>query len=230
MRFETDMRSATRSCIGIGFTVLACLGAGAHSGEAQTVRIEGFFPRQLPRGQSTVISVAVPSRDQVQAAEISPAAGVKVSGITRGENIQGTLTWSEFTVDVAPDAAPGDRTLVLLMPMGRTAPATITIPNHVPGISDLRLLAAPSNQSPIELQFAAVDASGDLGELPHVWFTIGCGRDRFPGVVYGRANGPVVRAAVPGPLAKGQCDLRVRVTDSGGIESNTLTTTVDFTK
>lgn len=224
------MYSGTRWYGAIAFIVLVCVGPGVHSSEAQTVRIEGLFPRQLPRGQSTVISVAVPSRDGVQSAEITPAAGVKVSGVTRGENIQGTLTWSEITIDVAPDAAPGDRTLVLLMPMGRTAPATITIPNHVPAISALRLLAAPTNQSPLELQFAAVDASGDLGESPYVWFTIGCGRDRFPGVVYGKANGPVVRAAVPGPLAKGQCDLRVRVTDSVGIESNTLTTTVDFTK
>ena len=219
---------ATRSCIGIGFAFLAFFGPGVHTTEAQLLKIEGFFPRQLPRGQSTVISVAVPSRDAVQGAEISPAAGVTISGITRGQNIQGTLTWSEITIEVAADAAPGDRTLVLLMPMGRTAPATITIPNHVPGISALRLVAAPSNQSPLELQVAAVDASGDLGESPYVWFTISCGRNRFPGVVYGRANGQVVRAGIPRPVAKGRCDLRVRVTDAGGIESNTLTTTVDF--
>ena len=228
MRFETDMCSATRSCIGIGFLFLTCLGPGVRSSEAQTVRIDSFFPRQLPRGQSTVISVAVPSRDAVQAAEIAPAAGVKVSGIKPGQNIQGTLTWSEITIDVAPDAAPGDRTLVLLMPMGRTAPATITIPTHVPGISALRLLTTPSSQSPLELQFAAADPSGDLGESPYVWFTIACGRNRFPGVVYGKANGPLVRTAVPLTLARGQCNLQLRLTDSGGIESNTLTTTVDF--
>lgn len=208
---------------------LACLGPGVHSSEAQAVRIDSFFPRQLPRGQSTVISVAVPSRDAVQAAEISPATGVKVSAVKPGQNIQGTLTWSEITIDVAPDAAPGDRTLVLLMPMGRTAPATITIPTHVPSISALRLLTSPSSQSPLELQLAAVDPSGDLGESPYVWFTMACGRNRFPGVVYGKANGPVVRADIPLTLAKGQCDLQVRLTDSGGIESNTLTTTVSLT-
>jgi hypothetical protein len=233
------MYSRTRSCIGIGFTVAACIGPGVHSSEAQQVRIEGFFPRQLPRGQSTVISVAIPSRDQVQAAEISPAAGVKVSGITPGQNIQGTLTWSELTIDVATDATPGDRTLVLLMPMGRTTPATITIPSHVPRISELRILSAPSTQSALELQFAAVDASADLGDSPYVWFTMGCGGQHFPGVVYGTVGAPdkgsrVVRASVPNPstragtLASGQCDLEVRVTDSGGIESNTLRTTVDF--
>lgn len=223
MPFETDMSFATRSCMGIGFAFLACFGPGVHTSEAQTARIEGFFPRQLPRGQSTVVSVAVPSRDTVQAAEISPAAGVKVSGITRGQNIQGALTWAEVTIEVAADAAPGDRALVLLLPMGRTAPATITIPTHAPSISALRLVAAPANQSPLELQFTAADASGDLGESPYVWFTMSCGRDRFAGVVYGKANGPAVRASIPRALAKGQCDLRMRVTDSGGIESNTLT-------
>ena len=232
---------AFRGKVGIGLTFLACLGPGVHSGEAQQVRIESFFPRQAPRGQSTVINVAVPSRDAINAVEISPAADVTVSGIRRGQNIQGTLTWSEITIDVATNAAPGDRTLVLLMPMGRTAPATITIPSHVPRISDLRILSAPSNQSPLELQFVAVDPSADLAGSPYVWFTIGCAGGRFPGVVYGKANAPdngrsVVSASVPNrstpaggrTQGNGKCDLEVRVTDSGGIESNTLTTTVDF--
>jgi hypothetical protein len=68
-----------------------------------------------------------------------------------------------------------------------------------------------------------------------------CGSDLWPGVVRGKmtvrdkSNG-VVRASVPNPptsaggrtATNGKCDLQVRVTDSGGIESNTLKTTVDF--
>ena len=235
------MYFGTRSFIVIGFTLLACLGPGLHLSEAQQIRIEGVFPRQLPRGQATLINVAVPSRDAIQAAEISPSGGVKVSGIKLGQNFQGALTWSELTIDVAKDAAPGDRTLVLLLPMGRTAPVTIVIPSHVPSISELRILSAQSNQPTLELQFAAVDASADLGDSPYVWFMMGCGDEPFPGVVHGKvtardkANG-VVRASVPNPPApagggtpaNGKCDLQVRVTDSGGIESNTLKTTVDF--
>src|SRR5438552_8294493 len=101
------MYFGTRSFIVIGFTLLACLGPGAHLSEAQQIRIEGVFPRQLPRGQATLINVAVPSRDSIQAAEISPSVGVTVSGIQRGENFQGALTWSELSVDVAENAAPG---------------------------------------------------------------------------------------------------------------------------
>ena len=235
------MHFGTRSFVVIGFTVLSCLGPGLHLGEAQEIRIEGVFPRQLPRGQATLINVAVPSRDAIQAAEISPSGGVKVSGIKLGQNFQGALTWSELTIDVAKDAAPGDRTLVLLLPMGRTSPVTIVIPSHVPTISELRILSSQSNPPTLELQFAAVDASADLGDSTYVWFTIGCGGEPLAGVVHGKVtardkNNNVVRASVPNPPtpaggvapANGQCDLQVRVTDSGGIESNTLKTTVDF--
>jgi hypothetical protein len=233
--------SGTRSFIVIAFTFLSCLGPGVHSSEAQQIRVESFFPRQLPLGQATVISVAVPSRDAIQAAEISPSPGVKVSGIKPGQNIQGALTWSELTIDVANDAAPGDRALVLLMPMGRTAPVTLMIPSHVPRISELRILSAQSNQSTLELQFAAVDASDDLGDSPYVWFMIGCDGEPLAGVINGKVNARdkgngVVRAIVPNPrprtgggtAATGKCDLQVRVSDSGGIDSNTLKTTFDF--
>src|SRR6266850_1942406 len=124
---------AARSMIGF-VTLVACLGPGARvSGAQQPVTIETVFPAQLPRGQSTVLNVAFPGRDLVvQAAEISPSAGITVSGIKRAADSQG-IAWWEVTVDVAKDAASGNRTLVLVMPMNRTLPARITIPNHVPG-------------------------------------------------------------------------------------------------
>ena len=70
---------------------------------------------------------------------------------------------------------------------------------------------------------------------------ISCGGEPLPGVVHGKVtardkgNG-VVRASVPNPRTpagggtpgSGKCDLQVRVSDSGGIDSNTLKTTVDF--
>jgi hypothetical protein len=225
----------------VGLAVLAVLGPGAHLGEAQQIRVEGAFPRQLQRGQATLINVAVPNRDDIQAVEISPSAGVRVSGIKRGENFQGALTWSELTIEVADDAAPGNRTLVLVLPMGRTAPVAITIPSHVPSISDLRVLSVQSSPPGFELQVAAVDVSADLGDSPYVWFMIGCAGEIHPGVIHGKVtlrdkNNGVVRASAPNlPMAagaaaaaNGKCDLQVRVTDSGGVESNTLKTTIDF--
>lgn len=232
------MYSAIRSSVGITAVCLVSLGAGAQPSEAQPLRIESAFPRQLPPGQTTVIHVAISSRDAIQAADISPAQGVRVSRIQQRENTQGALTWSDLTIEVAPDAAPGTRTLVLVLPppTGRTAPLPLTVPTHVPGVADLRLLSTSSKQATLELQLAASDASGDLGELPYVWFSLGCGREPLVGVVRGRvtpqsAGNSLVRASLPSPRAPagGTCDLQVRLTDSAGIESNTLKTTVTFT-
>lgn len=232
------MYSAIRSSVGITAACLVSLAAGAQPSEAQPLRIESAFPRQLPPGQTTVIHVAISSRDAIQAADISPAQGVRVSRIQQRENTQGALTWSDLTIEVARDAAPGTRTLVLVLPLptGRTAPLPLTVPTHVPGVADLRLLSTSSKQATLELQLAASDASGDLGELPYVWFSLGCGREPLVGVVRGRvtpqgAGNSLVRASLPSPRAPagGTCDLQVRLTDSAGIESNTLKTTVTFT-
>ncbi len=216
-----------------GFTLAVCLGPAADRSRAQQMRIEGVFPRQLVRGQTTLMNIAVASRDNIQAAEISPSAGVRVLSIKRGENFQGALTWSELTVDVAENAMPGERRLEIVLPAGRTAPVTITIPGHVPSISDLRVVPAQSSPPSVELQFTAIDTSADLGDSPYVWFMSTCGGEIVPGIVYGKVtardktNG-IVRAAIP--KGKGKCDLQVRVTDSSGIESNTLKTAADFNK
>ena len=232
------MYSAIRASIRFTAACLVCLGVGAQTVEAQQLRIESAYPRQLPPGQTTVMHVAVSSRDAIQAVEITPAQGLSVSRIQQRETAQGTLTWSELTIEVAPDAAPGARTLVIVMPppAGRSAPLPLVVPTHAPHVADLRVLAASSTQATVEVQLTASDTSGDLGELPYVWFSVGCGPEPFVGVVRGKATpqgtgNNVVRARLPGARAPagGNCDLQVRLTDSTGIESNTLTATVTFT-
>lgn len=229
---------AARSIIVSGVTLVTVLGPGApRSGAQQPVSIESVYPAQVPRGQTTVLNVAFPGRDLVvQSAEVSPPAGVTVSGVTRAIDSQGVAWWT-VTVDVAKDAAPGNRSLVLVMPMGRTLPAKLTIPAHVPSVSDLKVMSAKSNAPTIPLQFGVVDESADLGDAPYVWFTLECG-ESVVGVVKGHvtardARNGVVEAAIPNPHASGtsvasKCDLRLRITDSAGIESNTLNTAVEF--
>ncbi|MBI4888459.1 MAG: hypothetical protein HY824_15290 [Acidobacteria bacterium] len=233
------MYSVTRSLIGLGFTVLVGLGPAAAAGEARQVRVESLFPRQAPRGQSTVLNLAVPSRDPVQAAELSPAQGVTVAGLKAGDNFQGALTWWEVTLEVAPDAPAGDRSLVLVMPKGRTLPIAVTIPPHVPSIAGLLATLPEGRPTAVEVQFDATDASGDLGSTPYVWFTIGCGSDLVPGVVRGGGaprdrTTAVIRASLPRPrvaaAGAGTCTLRLRLADAGGSESNTVTTTVAITQ
>jgi len=215
-------------------SVVAVLGQGAQQPQ---VRIETSYPRHVARGQTTVINVAILNRDAVQAAEISPSTGVRVSGIKgSGSQNEQAVGWWEITLDVAKDAAPGDRSLVLVMQMGRTVPIPISVPTHAPTISDLRIVPPQSNQPTVELQLAAADAAGDLGDSPYVWFTAGCGSEPLVGAVRGTVSAGVVRAALPnlrkaavgGIPAAGTCDLQVRVTDSTGIDSNTLKTTVEF--
>jgi hypothetical protein len=194
------------------------------------LRVENFYPHQAPPGQTTLLTLAVTSRDAVLGADRHAFAGVTLVSARRAGGVQGNVSWAEVTLEVARDAAPGPRTLVLELPAGRTAPVTITIPTHAPGIADLR--ATPGASAGVDVQLAATDASADLGELPYVWFTIGCNGEPLRGVVRGRADAPakgqtVVRASLPRPASPGgACDLQVRVTDTPGAESNTLRTTV----
>lgn len=203
------------------------------------VRVETVYPRHVARGQSTVLNVAVPSRDIVLAAEISPSTGVTVSSLkgTSSESEQ-AIGWWEVTLDVAKDAAPGDRSLILVMKtMGRAAPTTISIPTHLPTISDLKV-PPQSNQATFDVTFAVADTARDLGDAPYVWFMADCGvEEPIAGAVRGKVNGGIVRAvfphlrraAVAGTPATGKCDFQVRLTDSSGIESNTLKSSVEFT-
>jgi len=237
------MRPGVPSSLLVMCTCLALLGPGARTSQAQQpLNIENFFPGQLVRGQTNVITLAIQTREAVQGAEVSPSQGVKVSGVknSRSAEISQGVAWWEVTLDVAADAPLGDRALVLLMPMGRrTGPVTINVPNHVPSISDLQILSAQPGQPAVDLQFAAADTSADLGDAPYVWFSLDCGGgEPVVGVVRGKASAKdarsgVVRAVLPRapagakPVA-GRCDLQVRASDSGGFDSNTLKTTVDF--
>jgi hypothetical protein len=223
--------------VGVPFSLLSVVSVLGQGAQRPQVRIETVYPRHVARGQTTVINVAVPSREAVQAAEISPSAGVTVSGIKgSGSETEQAIGWWEISLDVAKDAAPGDRSLVLVMPMGRSAPTTISVPTHLPSISDLKIVPPPANQPTFELLLAVADAAGDLGDTPYVWFTAGCGGEPIVGAVRGKVSAGVVRAVLPnlrgaaggGTPAAGKCDLQVRVTDSTGIDSNTLKSTVEF--
>ena len=219
------MHSGPSRSIVIGFTLLASLVVRPHDALAQqTPAIEFAFPSQLVRGQSTVVHVAIPSREMFAGAEVTPSAGVTVTGISNSKKaeLSQNVAWWDVTIDVARDAAPGRRTIVLQTPTLRSTPTTITIPSHVPAISDLKVTAGGQA---VDVQFGAVDASADLGDLPYVWFTIACGGEPTVGVVRGKATGGVVRASIPRPAAA-PCDLELRASDTQKIDSNTLKTRV----
>jgi hypothetical protein len=224
-------------CVVIGVSV-ALLPVIPVRAQGAQVAVETVYPRHAARGQTTVINVALPRGQVVQAAELTPSTGVKVAGIkgSAGETEQ-AIGWWEITLDVAKDAVPGDRSLVLVMAKARSAPTTISVPTHVPSISDLRVVPARTDQPTFDVQLAAADTARDLGPTPYVWFTADCGSgEPIVGAVRGLVNAGVIRAVLPhlrkaagSRPAAGKCDLQVRVTDSTGIDSNTLKSAVEFT-
>lgn len=208
----------------VGF--LGCLVGSAPTAEAQQpIAVEYAFPSQLARGQTTVIHLAIPGRQAFQTAEVAPAAGVTVKGVMNRKppEVSQNVGWWDVTVDVARDAVPGSRTLVLMTAMGRTVPVAVTIPTHVPVISNLR--ASPAANQTIDAQLAMADDSADIGPQPYVWFSIACGGEPTVGVVRGTVNGNIVRAAIPRPAAA-PCDLELRASDAQKNDSNTLATRV----
>jgi hypothetical protein len=212
--------------------VVSVLGQGG-----QQISVETFYPRHAGAGRTTVINVAVPRGNEVQSAEISPPSGVTVARITGKAASDQAIGWWELTLDVAKDATPGDRSLVLVLRNARTAPVTISVPTHIPAISNLRM-TPQSNQRGLELQLSADDAAGDLGESPYVWFYADCGGEPIVGALPGKVNAPIVRALFPdlrstapdNAPANASCSLQVRLTDKTGIESNTLKTTLELRK
>lgn len=235
------MRSLLRSLTATACVVYACLGPGVSISGAQArgpAVIGSYFPTQLVPGQANVLHVAMVRNNPVLSLEITPSDGITVTGMTSRDLFQGAVWW-EFTIDVAKDAAPGPRMLVAVQQTGRTAPVTLTIPNHFPAISNLKVLSAQVNQPMIEVQFGATDSGGTLGGSPYVWFTLTCGPG-LPesGVVIGTLANAMMRASIPNPRtlagsavahsAGNHCDLQIRTTDTSSVDSNTLTSPLDF--
>jgi hypothetical protein len=234
----------SRACffITVATAVLVVAGPGLRSGRAQQPPapsvIGSYFPTQLNPGQTTVLRVALVRNNPVQRLEITPSQGITVTKTISRDLNQGSVWW-EFTIDVAKDAAPGPRTLVAIQQNGRTAPVTLTIPDHVPGISNVKVVSAKSAQEMIEVQFSAVDTGGTFGETPYVWFLLACGPGQpEDGVVRGKFAGGIVRASMPNPKTLkvragapshgDHCELNLRATDASGVDSNTSTVTFDF--
>jgi hypothetical protein len=221
-------------CALVGVLV-SVLSGSLHGQGAQQISVETFYPRHAAAGRTTVISVAVPRGNEVQSAEISPPSGITIARVTGLAASDQAIGWWEVTLDVAKDATPGDRSLVLVTRNARTAPVTITVPTHIPAISDLRL-ASQSNQRGLELQLTAEDMAGDLGESPYVWFYADCGGEPIVGALPGKVNARTVRALFPdlrsaasdNAPANARCSLQVRLSDQTGIESNTLKTTLEL--
>jgi len=200
--------------------------------------IGSVYPTQVMPGQSTSVHVALARNNPVQSIDITPSTGITVSGLKSRDLNQGSVWW-EFTVAVAKDAAPGPRALVAVQQNGRTAPVTLLIPDHVPNVSNLRVVSAQASQPLVALQVTASNQGATFGGTPNVWFLLACGPGQpEAGIVRGTFDNGTIRASIPNPrtlqehagapATGNHCDLQVRATDASGIDSNVLTTTFDF--
>jgi len=200
--------------------------------------VGSIYPTQLVRGQSTVLHVALGRNNPVKAVEFTPADGITVTSTTSRDLNQGSVWW-EFGVSVAANAAPGPRTMVVVQERGRTAPATLTIPDHLPNINNLRVSSAQVNRPTVDVQVNASNTGGKFSETPYVWFVLSCGPQPEMGVVRGKVDGGVIRASIPNPRTLQDkaaapstgthCDLQLRATDDSNTDSNTASVTFDFT-
>jgi len=221
---------------------LACVAMIGIAGISYSQQVAGVigsvYPTQLMPGQSTSVHVALARNNPVQSIEVTPATGVTVSDIKFRDLNQGSVWW-EFTVTVAKDAAPGPRALVAVQQSGRTAPVNVLIPDHMPNISNLRVVSAQANQPMVDLQLTASNQGGTFGGTPKVWFLLACGPGQpEAGIVRGKSENGTIRASIPNPrtlqehagapATGNHCDLQVRATDMSDIDSNVLTTTFDF--
>ena len=217
--------------------VLLLLPLHVYAQEVQAV-VGSMYPTQLARGQSNVLHIALGRNNPVQALEISPADGITVTRTSSRDLNQGSVWW-EFTLNVTANAAPGPRTLVVVQERGRTAPVTLTIPDHLPNVSNLRVTAAQVNRPTVDVQFNASNPGGTFSDAPYMWFLLSCGPQPEMGVVRGRVDGGVIRASIPNPRTLqdkaaapstgSHCDLQLRATDESNTDSNTATVTFDFT-
>jgi len=198
--------------------------------------IEGFFPQQLAPGQTTVIHMGLNGRQQVTGLEITPAAGITVKNITTNDTRQ-NQGWWDVTIEVAKDAAPGDRMMVATGPMLRTAPRPVMVPAQVPNISGLKIVSASVSQPTLEFQFAMTETPNVIGDAPGVFYMLRCGGEPEVGLARGTLANGVVHATIPNPRTqqkagaeplKNQCELEIRASDSKKADSNTLMTTVEF--
>jgi hypothetical protein len=234
------MRFTIRTVVGRASLVMLLLGVAPHLTSAQEVPgvIGSYYPAQLMPGQATTLHLALGRNNPLQSVEITPSTGITVGAMTSRDLNQGSVWW-EFTITVASDAAPGPRALVAVQRTGRTSPVTLTIPNHVPTIANLRVLSAQVNQPMVDVQFTASNPGGSFSATPYVWFLLSCGPGQpEAGTVRGRFDAGTIRASIPNPrtlsghagapAAGNHCDLQVRATDTSGTDSNTSATAFDF--
>lgn len=214
---------------------LVMLGAPARAKDP--IQITFFSPNQLIRGKATTVEVQGKGLEQVTAVEVTPPEGIAVEPPAAAESSKKKEYRWKLSLTVAPEAAPGKRTLVLVTPGGRSGPLNVTVPDHVPEISNIRIELV--KRSPVIVGFTVdvQDAQGDLADMPMTYCQLVC--KTASSVVYGggvvtqRWGDTSVQVGYAyqdyqARVSEGACVLAVRVADKNGNSSEWLTAPVKF--
>lgn len=170
-----------------------CLKPAVLAAAEKGPEIKFFYPKQVLRGEATEITVVGWDFKGIQSVEVTPSEGVSVRAIKEdtavkwGARSKKMWPWSKaeraWTLEmvVGLEAQPGDRSVVVVTPQGRLAPQTIRIPNHIPRITEVKVLSAKpagkDSEGAVEFEATVFDEAGDLGSEPHIMVAILCGRE-----------------------------------------------------
>lgn len=210
--------------------------------QGKDVSVDTPSPSQLLRGRPTEIIFLGKGFDTIQTIEIAPADGVTIGQAKQidakpEERSRGERRWSLLlTVDAS--AAPGERSMVVVTPEGRTKQVSFRIASHLPQISKLKVRSKNPVNAEVTFSVEVFDETGDIGTDSRVEAAIWCLESGF-GIATGSAPQKIEKkgsqkSIVYGRIfrqdeeAIGSCDLEVTVVDDSGVESNKLSTKVKF--
>lgn len=195
---------------------------------------------QILRGQATEFYVRGKGFESIESIEVTPPAGVSVQDLREAETTEEERKdigrrWY-FVLAVEPTARPGDRSVVLVTPQGRSEPETFRLAAHAPKISNLQILSAISANLTVRFSFAVFDPAGDAGANSKVYVGLHCGDSMVGSVPLRRsivrkdAQNSVVQATFrrEGSSATGTCLMSILFADGRGYQSDWLEAPVEF--
>ena len=210
-----------------------CLTSTVGAAPGKAPQIEGFYPTQVLRGETTEITVRGKHFATIQSVEITPSEGVSVGEIKEKEKGK---AWTLVMV-VGQEAQPGERSVVVVTPQGRLAAQTIRIPNHIPRITEIKVLSTKRAGGAVEFEATVFDEAGDLGPNPHMVVTILCGGPVYLSGTTGDkvtakdSTNSVVHVSVSGygiSLPRMACKMEAGIQDQNRNQSKQVSTPVEF--
>jgi hypothetical protein len=197
---------------------------------------------QVVRGQSAewrAYGKTVP----LESVEISPPEGLSVKEIkpiecpphTLFAGCAGVKFWTILIV-AESSVQPGERTVVLVTPQGRSKPQGILIATHAPQIADLQLRRAQAPEATVDVTFSTYDEAGDLPLKSGSMLVYGllCGNEYTAAkldvreVVKKDAKNSVIHASFVPTGVSGKCEFTIEIEDEAHYKSNELESSVEF--